>query len=175
VVTQLLHEALVTMTILRDPVDRALAQLKRAVEEIPRFKGRSLADVYDDERYVAAEVRNFQTKLFAMTIEDPLRSCMDVIDIDEQRLETARANLARIDVLGLSEDYPEFCQRVRARYGWIPGPAATVEVGDERDGVAPSLVERVQRDNWADIELYRYAKSLMDAEGNSLEHSGVTS
>jgi hypothetical protein len=88
-----------------------------------------------------------------------------VIDVDDARLEIAKANLERIDVLGLQERSDEVLQVVAARYGWPLDAVEDQHIGRDDWSIPDSFRERIARDNAIDLELYRYACSLYEQRG----------
>jgi Sulfotransferase family len=176
--TQVLGMEFVTLTVLRDPVERTISFLKHckryaqphgspSLEQIygDRYAGShdspSLEEFYEHPFLYPALIRDHQAKLFAMTPADGPRSYHHPFEIDDRRLEVAKANLERVDVLGLHERYPEFLEEMQRRYGWRVVPMRDVLVGDEV-GVPRSLRRRIAEDNAADLEFYEHARRLWE-------------
>jgi hypothetical protein len=151
----------VTMTVLREPVARTISLLRVLRERRAALAGMTLEQVYDDPQVFPHLIRNHQTKLFSMTAADEPRSYLDEIVIDRSRLDRARANLARVDVLGLTERYGEFLDALQARYGWKLNVEARMNAAVETHAEAPNLRARIASDNAFDIELYEYARGLV--------------
>ena len=93
VVTELMGIDLTTVTLLRDPVERTISQLRTAKARRVRFADASLEEIYEDGFEFPFFIHNHQCKVFAMERGDPLESVLDVIDIDDRRLAVAMANL----------------------------------------------------------------------------------
>ncbi len=182
---ELIGPDVVTLSILRDPVERTVSVLKHFKRLFPRYRDATLDDVYDDAFIFRHFVENFQTRVFALTPEDEpqsfasrvsyrdIRAALDApteripvpdasatIPIDERRLEIARTNLAQLDVLGVTDRFPAFVDALRARFGWWPNGldvGARANVSSEDWDVRPSLRRRIVDDNAFDMELFRIA------------------
>jgi hypothetical protein len=150
----------VTLAILRDPIERTLSVLRHHRREDPRLREATLEEVYEDGWVFPLYVHNHQAKLFAMTLNDKLESHLDLIDVDQARLEVALANLERVDVLGLHERYPEFLHTVREKHGWKIGDVPDLQVSIGRSEAPSSLRDRIAADNAADVTLYERACEL---------------
>lgn len=162
VVCEQLSIDLVTVTMLRDPVARVISHLKHTNRELPQFRDRSLEQIYEDPIVFPCFLDNHQTKVFAMTIDDPLRDIMDVVAIDDARLAIAKANLEKVDVIGLTERHAEFLDELQGRFGWRFGAQGAENVSVEAGDVSPAFRRRIERDNRFDIELYAHAQHLLE-------------
>ena len=156
--TDLVPDDPLRLTILREPVARTISYLRMAARE-PRHAGRSLEEIYDDGFAFPFFIRDHQAKVFAMTLDDPLESIMDVIDVDDQRLAVALDNLDRVDVLGMADDLPGFLHEVAERTGWSLQAVPDVHVGRHRAEVPASLRRRIAAENPADLEFYGQARA----------------
>ena len=189
-VRDLIGGDLTTLTLLRDPVDRTVSVLKQFKRLYERFSDLPLEEIYEDAFVFRHFIENHQTKVFSVTPEDRPQTIASrvtyqeihdylttapagsdaarvaagaTITIDGDRLERARSNLARVDVVGLNDRFDEFVEALRTRFGWWPAGLA----GDARANVSlepwtasAELRARIARDNAFDIELYEYAKEL---------------
>jgi AraC-like DNA-binding protein len=160
---QLLGVELVTITILRDPVERTISFLKHCKRYNEHHHALSLEHIYEDTFQFWTLIRNHQTKLFAMTRGDNPESYLDFIEIDDGRLEIAKTNLERVDVLGLQERFPELLEDLVRRYGWHVGSVRNFHVSRERQQVSRSFRRRIAEDNATDLEFYEYAQGLYEA------------
>ena len=162
-----------TMTILRDPVDRTvslLRQFRRKVPWIPEggreptLARHTLEEVYDYPTVFEPLVHDHQTKIFSMQPADAPESYMDVMAVDQERLEIAKANLASVDLLGVTDRYDDFLDLVEARFGWQVEREARANATPPEDNepVDPALLERIRQDNALDIELFEYARHLVE-------------
>jgi hypothetical protein len=160
--TELLGASFVTMTILRDPVERTLSALRDMRERDEECKGRPLAEIYADPIKFRCLIQNHMTKMLAMTREEMTDGFLTVLDLDDGHLDRAKRNLVeRIDVWGVQEHFEEFCDELARRFGWDLGPPRFANRStpcEAEDG----LRERIVQDNQFDIELYRFAVELRE-------------
>lgn len=152
----------ITLTVLRDPVQRTLSMLRHLKRYVPRFVDASLEEIYDDGFIFPMYIRNYQSKLLSMTLDDGLKGHIDVIAVDDARLEVALANLERVDVLGLQEHYDRFLDVLHREHGWHIGDVPSQRVSNEDWPFPAHLLERIAADNTADIALYERARDLHD-------------
>jgi hypothetical protein len=82
-----------------------------------------------------------------------------VIEVDDRRFKVAQENLRATDVVGVTEEYDRFLHRLVSDYGWQVGDVPHRHVS-ENENISPELLRRIERDNEADIELHRFARSL---------------
>ena len=162
VATEMLGVDTTTLTLLRDPVERTISLLRVMRERRPALAGLTLEQVYDDGELFPRLIHNHQTKLFSMTRADHPQSYLDEVDVDGARLERAKANLARVDVVGITERYGEFVEGLRARFGWRFNEEARMNAALESPVEPPGLRRRIVDDNGYDIELYEYARTLLN-------------
>jgi hypothetical protein len=161
-VTQLLGVDPVTFTIVRDPVERTISYLKHCKRYHDHHEAMSLEEIYEDAFYFPCFIHNHQAKIFSMGEGDRLESYMDVVDVDDQRLEIAKANLALVDVVGVHDHYDEFLDELRARFGWRFGQAGNRRVSREPWAVSLALRDRIATDNAADVAFYEHALQLRE-------------
>ena len=159
VVSQMLPSDPITMTILRDPVARTLSYLKHAKREHKQHRDLTLEEIYDDGFYNPCFIKNHQVKMFAMDQDDKLESYMDVIDIDDRRLETAKENLLAVDAVGFAEDFEGFCRLVTERFGWGFDHWVEDQRVSKPADVPDGLEDRIREENAADVEFYEFARS----------------
>lgn len=168
--TTLVGPGVTTLTIVRDPVARTLSHLRHikrgaqvaGVSPTQRYKDMTLEEIYDDPLRFNGFIHNFQSKLFAMTAEDGITNCSDVLEVDDERLELAKQNLASIDVLGLSERHGEFVAEVRRRFGWKVDDIPNQQVSTETWDASPEFRARIARENAADMDFYAFAVQLYE-------------
>ncbi len=181
----------VTLTLLREPVDRVVSVLKHFKRLWPRYHDLELDAVYDDELVFRHFVEHYQTRMFALdradhtrafasAVEyDVLRDALDdpdrrsaalapdaVVPVDADRLARAKRNLAAVDVLGVNEDFAAFVGQMRDAYGWWPSGETydpRANVSEEPWPASDALRSRIERDNEFDRALYEHAVELISS------------
>ena len=148
-----LGRPLTTLTILRDPVERAISHLK---QETP--PGGSLEETYEDPA-VQRRITNHQIRMFALTAEDRAETFATPLDIDEGRFATACEHLAEVDVVGFQERFDRFLDTVETRFGWVRAPVRSVRVSGDVP-VSDSLRRRITADSAPDVAFHAYARRL---------------
>jgi hypothetical protein len=177
VTSELLEGDFTTVTILRDPIERTLSLLRQFRRKVPwvddsapmpPLASRTLEEVYENPFVFEPLVHNHQTKIFSMKESDEPESYMDVINVDRARLELAKENLAKIDVLGVTERFDDFLDDVSARFGWEldRDARANATPSDDIEPVSAALLRRIADDNALDIELHEHAKQLQEQRRN---------
>ena len=156
VATELLRQELVTLTVLREPVDRTVSHLKHLHFYTPQNRDRSLEEIYEDPILHPCFLRDHQTKMFAFVEADRPTTYMDVLDIDERRLVLAKATLDKVDLIGFVDCYKRFLEDLEARFGWRFDKSKRRRVAPAGD-VSKELRRRIEADNAADLAFYDYA------------------
>jgi hypothetical protein len=148
-----------TTTIIREPIQRTISYLQLKLRETDYVL--SPEDLYDFPGLNDSNMRNFQTRQFAMTAADGADRALHVLDVDDERLAIAKENLAKIDVLGVHEKYDEYLDALTSRFGWQirRGPRWHVS---ERVEISDSLRARIAEDNAMDLAFYEHAVRLYD-------------
>lgn len=152
--------ATTTLTVLRDPVERAISYLRHARRILPEMRDRTLVEVYDDPWQHGFFINDYQVRQFAKRPGDDLLH-IGLVEIDGPRMELALANLERIDVVGLQEEYPDFERRAVAALGWHWTEVARLRTSEDREPVPDGLRERIRADNAADVAFYEHAVELV--------------
>jgi hypothetical protein len=159
-VTELLDDDLVTMSVLRHPVDRTISFLKHWRTLVPERADLSLVELYDNPVDRENFALNHQARLFSMLPEDEPMTFLDGIEIDEARLAVAKTNIDQVDILGVHERYEQFIEQAEA-YGWDFASVRRQLVSAHED-VPASLRRRILDDNAADLELWEHALRRVD-------------
>lgn len=169
----------ITITILRDPVERAISAL-RQIQGVDGDRPRPLEQIYDEDPGRWKMVQNYQVRQFAMSREVvdeaaavvetlfPGRGAMaaDVphfvyIDIDDALLARAIEHLHSVQVVGLQDSYHDLLDELRAGYGWGVPKEHRMRVQGEGAPVSEALRRRIVADGAADIEFYAEARRLV--------------
>ena len=111
VATELLGGDFLTMTMLRDPVDRTVSFLKHMKRRDPRYHELTLEQIYEDDLLIQMFVLNHQAKLFSLTREDEPEGYFHLVVVDDTRLERAKERLQTVDVIGFTERLEDFARR----------------------------------------------------------------
>jgi len=184
VACEMLGIELRTLTLLRDPVERSVSVLKHFKRHFPRYEPLALEALYDDPFLFENFVHNHQTKLFSIAAEDHPETFVSTLThaanrerhlggrdpagrttivADDARLAIAKANLGKVDLVGVNERYPDFVAKLRARFGWWSQGVDTSARVNEADAALTadaSLRRRIADDNTYDAELYELAREL---------------
>ena len=162
VAVQLLEGNFTTITVLRDPVERTLSFLRQFKSQRESLKTAPLEHIYEHPFVFTPYIKNHQAKLFALTPDDKPESYLHALDVDEQRLEAAKRNLERIDVVGTQEHYEQLLSELRRRFGWQLPAIADRNVTSHEELASASFRRRIAEDNAADVEFFRYASQLCE-------------
>jgi hypothetical protein len=175
VASELIGGDFIRFTILRHPVDRTISLLRQFRRKDPwadpnlqysaPMEGLSLDEVYENPFVYEPLVLNHQTKIFSMSADDRLDTYMDVIDVDDERLAIAKQNLAKVDFVGLTEQYDEFLDEVAVATGWEILRQLRKNETPQEDikPVSEALRRRIAADNAIDMEFYEYASELVES------------
>jgi Sulfotransferase family len=155
----------VPLTILREPFARTISALNHFAR-LPKYLGRSPEEIYEDAQVFRVYVENHQTKVFSATSDTELWPSDEPMVIDAERFAAAKNNLAKVAVIGFTEQYDAFIEGLRERFGWWPGGVdlhARVNVSEKQSDISPELRRRIIADNHFDFELYEHARQLTAA------------
>jgi hypothetical protein len=148
-----------TVTVLRDPVERTLSYLRHHREMTPTDRDEPLEAVYEDPFRYHGLIHNHMVKMLSLTLEEMTHGALTHVQFTRNHLERAKQRLAKVDVMGVQEQFGEFWSEVALLLGWHLGEqvyfnrTAPVEV-------SRSFRARIAEDNDLDVELYKYALSL---------------
>jgi hypothetical protein len=159
--TELLDADFVSLTLLREPVERTLSALRHHRERTPDDRELSLEKIYDNPLRFEL-VHNHMVKMFALTADEMTDGALTHVDFTPAHLHRAKERLATVDVVGLQARFEDFCAELTDRFGWRLGPThvanrtTPVEVSD-------AFKQRIADDNRLDVELYEFALELCTA------------
>jgi hypothetical protein len=152
---ELLDAPFVTLTLLRDPVERTLSQLRHHRETTPTDAERSLEAIYEDP--VRFElVHNHLVKMFSLTVDEMTDGVLTPVTFTPERLARAKDRLDSVDLVGLQTRFDDFCATLSERFGWELGPPIFMNRTQPVD-VSDAFRRRIATDNADDLELYEYA------------------
>jgi hypothetical protein len=157
--TELIPVEFRTFTVLREPVERTLSFL-RHYRKISGERDAPLEAFYDDDLRFTGLIHNHMVKMLSLRADEMTAGTMTRVDFTPEHLERATDALAGIDVVGLQEDFDEFCDDLTARFGWDLGEQKRANATKPED--APeALIARIREDNALDVALYEHAKELV--------------
>ncbi|MCH7789316.1 MAG: hypothetical protein IH940_07720 [Acidobacteria bacterium] len=160
-VTDLVPDA-VTMTLLRDPVERIVSLLgDYQRKEMPDL---SLEEIYDDPIVFGRTVHDHQTKIFSMTEEDDVKAWTKIMELGPERLDRAKDVIGSIDILGFQEEFEGFLATLSDRWGWTIETRARANVGVRERSISNVFRRRIIAENVMDMELYEYARGLTKSQ-----------
>jgi hypothetical protein len=158
--TELLGVPFVTITVLRDPVERTLSTLRRMRERDPVFRGMPLEEIYADPIKFHCLIHNHMVKMLGITPDEMTDGALTALEFNPTHLERAKRNLTeRIDVWGVQEHFEALCEELTQRFGWDLGPPRYTNRSQPHN-VDDGFRARIAQDNQLDVELYRYALDL---------------
>jgi len=165
----LLGDSFTTLTVLRDPVERTLSYLRHHRQLTPDDSERSLEAIYADPFRFHGLIHNHMVKMFSLTPAEMTEGMLTRVEFNPDRLEQAKQNLARVDVIGLQARFEEFCDVLTWRFGWDLGTSRHVNRTEPFE-VSDAFRARIAEDNAMDVELYAFAGHLIeerDAHGGA--------
>src|SRR5690606_4041620 len=124
--------------------------------EDERFAGFTLEEIYGTWWNQALLLGNMMTRLMSATDQDQMARFTDYVAIDASRLEAAKQNLLKIDVLGFQDQLEDFLARLTSRYAWSPRPVESIHVRGGKADVTDEFRRRIAHDCRYDCELYDF-------------------
>ncbi|MDZ7783054.1 MAG: sulfotransferase family 2 domain-containing protein [Halioglobus sp.] len=117
-----------------------------------------LADVLSSEE-PPPELKRLQHESPARVTLELFCASTGVIDADDARLETAKENLAQVELVGFTENYEGFCRKLHDRYGWKIDLIPRENIGAQAV-LDRTFRARIEQDNTHDMELYEFALNM---------------
>ena len=155
----------VTMTVLRDPVERTLSFLRHQGQRNQRgaTADTPLIEIYEDPFRFGAMIQNHMTRMLSLTPEEmgPGDGVLTSVPYTAERLDMAKEALANLDIFGLQHRLEEFCTELGTRYGLDTGEPTRSNTTEPTE-VGPAFLDRIAEDNALDVELFEYACQLYE-------------
>jgi hypothetical protein len=177
---ELIDGRFTTLTVLRDPVERTLSYLRHHRENSRADRHRTLEEIYDTPFRFQGLAHNHMTKMLALTPVELVHGmpALTPVEFTREHLERAKEALAGMDAVGFQERFDDFCDDLAARFGWDLGAPETTNTSVPVE-VPERFRARVAEDNAFDVELYEFAKVLLDPdqqqEGQAQARHGLDS
>lgn len=160
--SELLGDDFITLTVVRDPVERTLSFLRHHRRRTPADADRPLEALYDDPIRFHGLIHNNMVKMFSLTPEEMVAGdglMTHVKDFTAARLEQAKQGLAGVDVMGIDTQFHDFVDELGTRFGWRLGAPSHTNRTEPHE-VAKAFRRRIEEDNAADVELFAFALEL---------------
>jgi hypothetical protein len=154
---ELLGAPFVTLTVLREPVERTLSYLRHHRATTPADAERPLEEIYEDPIRFQL-LHDHMVKMLSLSTDEMTDGALTPVTFDAERSARARAAVDTMDVVGFQEDFDAFCRELEERFGWDLGDPVFMN-RTEAVEVTPAFRARIASDNAADVELYEYARS----------------
>ncbi len=152
-----------TFTLLREPVARTISYLKHHKKMMPEDAHKPLEEIYNDQFRFKGMIENHMVKMFALTPDDLEAGMLTALDFEEAHLKLAKQNLRKVHVVGLTEEYDNFCTRLTGRFGWKFEKILHYNKSKTAsDQISEAFRNRIIEDNAPDIRFYRFAADLIE-------------
>lgn len=172
----------VTLTLLREPVERAISMLRQlqAGDVEAGREPRSLEEIYEHDPGRWLTIQDYQVRQFALTAQELEergalvdayfpgndRPAADVahylhVELDDRRFERAVEALESVEVVGLQSDFDGFLEELWRRFRWKLPAWHRRRVADGPVEVPASLRRRIAEDNAYDVEFHARAVALV--------------
>jgi hypothetical protein len=153
------------ITVLRDPIDRAISQYYFHLTHRLQPGHRLAKNLTMIEFGRTLPYKNVQTKLLS-GLDHGYDFMAGECSADE--LELAKRNLAtRFSMVGLTERFDESLALAKLQFGWRIEQYADFNVTQgrpQKDKISAAAREQIAEFNRFDVELYRYASELFDEQ-----------
>lgn len=160
--TELLDADFVTLSVLREPVERTLSYLRHQQMLHRADRASSLEEVYDDPFRFNGLIRNHMVRMFSISVEElePGDGVLTDTPDTRERLERAKDGVAGLDAFGLQSGFEEFWNDFATRYDLEVGEVLHKNATESFTQPSESLIDRIKEDNALDVELYEFAENL---------------
>jgi hypothetical protein len=161
-----------TLTMLREPVERALSYLRHHREWTPADQHRSLEEIYEDPvRHRLA--CNHMTTMFSLSLDEMDDGMLSEVELTPDHLARAKEALTSIEVVGVQERFEDFVVELNRCFGWELGDRPRFANRTQPVEVPPSFRARIIEDNRFDQELYDHALQLIEHRRRARPDSAV--
>jgi hypothetical protein len=151
-----------TFTLLREPVERTLSYLRHHRKLTPEDAEKPLEQIYDDPFRFNGLAHNHMTKMLSLTLDEMTEDMLTHVEFTPERVARAKAALEGIDVVGVQDRFEDFCLALNDRFGWSLADRPRVANRTDPVEVSAAFRERIASDQWADAELYEFARTLAE-------------
>ena len=141
------------ITVLRKPVDRVISLMKHM--QARHGINASFEDMIQPGGAAAGPARNQQTRLLSL---------LDAGAPMDEHLDSAKEQLARFAVVGLTERYPETLALCESLLGVALGAPMRLNTGSGTDIATPSVLLYLEELNQVDAALYTYAEQQFELQ-----------
>ena len=157
-----------TLSILRAPVERTLSYLRHQKKLNRDDRERSLEAIYDDPFRFNGLIRNHMVRMFSIGADEMAAGDGVLTDVGDsrERLERAKDAVAGLDGFGLQPRSRNSGTSSRADTALRSGEPTRSNTTEPEPAPA-ALIERIERDNALDKELFDYAEDLYQARRRS--------
>lgn len=153
---ELLEAPFVTLTVLREPVERTLSFLRHHRRMTPADRDKSFEEIYEDDFERHRLIHNHMVKMLGLTVDEMTDGMLTRVEFTDAHLERAKDQLDAVDVWGLQEHFEDFCAELEQRFGWVLGSPLWANRTQPAD-FSPDLLRRIADDNALDTALYEHA------------------
>jgi hypothetical protein len=159
-----------TITVLRDPVQRSISELRHLVS-IGILDQTEIAESLESN--VLPAMSNAQVRFLSAGPDEDFpwdvpRGANSRVEPGQAELEIALKALEAIDILGLVEDMPGFSARLEQATG-VQLSDERSNVGDVRLALSQQQIEVIRQHNLLDAVLYKRALSLLSMASEPIE------
>ena len=141
---------------------QALSYLRHHRETTPADAEKPLEAIYENPVHFRGFIENQMVKMLSLGREEMTNGMMTEVAFSRKRLRTAKRSLKSIELVGIQERLEEFAQELERRWGWRLGPPVYA-IGSEPVDVPASFRARIAEDNRLDVELYEFARGLVES------------
>lgn len=142
----------ITMAFFREPIARAISNLKHLQRHSNNFKDKTLLEIAKQGNNCNSQVNNRQTFML-----------WDGNNINEKfNIEKAKQTLQNIEFIGITEYYKESINLCNKTFNWqLSGNLFTNKGGESQDTqIEQELLDYLNEHNKLDIQLYKLAVSI---------------